>query len=176
MQRQDIPIENLMLQSTSLWSKRWLLLASGDFAAGQFNAMTVAWGSLGYLWEKPFAQVFVRPSRFTYQFLEKYDTFTLSAFPTTFKPALDLLGTKSGRDGDKITASGLTPQAAVKVISPAFVEAELVMECQKMYWQDLDKNNILNRGIHRNYPHEDYHRIYFGEILAITGTPSYSGG
>lgn len=168
-----IPFKNLIVPTHRLWNNQWLLLAAGDFAAGAYNAMTVGWGSLGTLWNKPCAQIFVRPSRHTFGFLEKYDTFTLSAFPADCHDALNLLGTKSGRDGDKILASGLTPQAAAVVKAPSFAQAELVIECKKIYWQDLDPAHFLDPQTEKNYPQKDYHRIYFGEILTVSGIDAY---
>ena len=78
-----IPIDQLLLNVSALWSEQWLLLTAGDFRAGKFNAMTVGWGSFGVMWNKPFVQVVVRPTRYTYQFMEQYEDFTLCAFPET---------------------------------------------------------------------------------------------
>ncbi len=167
MNWQKIEANELQVGNLHLWDTQWLVLTSGDFAAGHFNAMTVAWGSLGMMWNKPFAQVVVRPTRFTYEFMEQYDTFTLCAFSESYRKALQILGTRSGRDGDKITASGLTPIPASLVAAPTFAEAILVLECRKIYWQDLDPGHFLDAEIQRNYPKHDYHRIYFGEILTI---------
>jgi flavin reductase (DIM6/NTAB) family NADH-FMN oxidoreductase RutF len=148
-------------------------LTAGDFAASKFNAMAVGWGSLGTMWRMPFAQVVVRPSRYTREFMERYDSFTLCAFPKACRAAVQLLGTKSGRDGDKIAESGLTPTASTKVAAPSFAEAELSIECRKIYWQDMNPKGFLNSAIESNYPEKDYHRIYFGEIVAITGAESF---
>ena len=172
--RQAIPFERLLVRPYHLWLRQWLLLASGDFAAGRFNAMTVAWGSVGVMWDKPFVQVVVRPVRYTYEFMERYATFTLCAFPEAYRKALNLLGTKSGRDGDKIAEAGLTPIAATQVAAPAFAEASLILECRKMYWDDLDPAHFLAPEIERNYPQKDYHRVYFGEIAAILGDATYA--
>lgn len=174
MERQPIPIEHLTVKSYSLWEKQWFLLTCGDFSTGDFNCMTVSWGSLGVMWNKPFAQVVVRPVRYTYQFIEKYPTFTLCAFPRSYRQALNLLGTRSGRDGNKIAVSGLTPQAATAVAAPVYAEADLAIECRKMYWQDFDPSHFLDPGIDKNYPKKDYHRIYYGEILAVTGVDKYA--
>jgi flavin reductase (DIM6/NTAB) family NADH-FMN oxidoreductase RutF len=105
--------------------------------------------------------------------MEKYPTFTLCAFPQEYHKALNLLGSRSGRDGDKITEAGLTPMAATVVAAPAYAEAELVIECQKMFWSDFDPKNFLDPEIDRNYPTHDYHRSYFGQILAINGTEKF---
>ena len=150
-----------------------MLLTSGDFAAGQFNTMTVGWGSLGVMWRRPFVQVVVRPTRYTYGFMEQYDTFTLCAFPEAYRQALQILGTKSGRDEDKIAEAGLTPIASTLVPAPGFAEADLIVECRKMYWQDMDPAHFLNSTIEKHYAKKDYHRIYFGEVVAINGTEAY---
>ena len=102
MKRQAIPLDQFHIKAHARW-EQWLLLTCGDFAKSDFNAMIVAWGSFGTIWNKPFAQVVVHPTRHTYDFMEKYDSFTLSGFPVQHQEALQLLGTKSGRDGDKIT-------------------------------------------------------------------------
>ena len=150
-----------------LWDKQWLLLTAGDFARNDFNTMTVAWGSFGIMWNKPFVQVVVRPTRYTFEFMEKYETFTLCAFPRQFKKALSLLGSRSGRDSDKIADSGLTPMAAVNIAAPAFAEASIIIECRKLYWQDFEPQHFLDVSIEKNYPQKDYHRVYYGEVLAI---------
>lgn len=163
-----IPPAQWTAQPIGLFEPGWLLLTAGDFAAGRFNAMTVSWGSIGVIWNKPFVQVVVRPQRFTFQFIEEYSTFTLCAFPRQYRQALSLLGSRSGRDGDKIAASGLTPQAASVAAAPIYTEASLAIECRKLYWQDLDPAHFLDASIQANYPQNDYHRAYFGEILAVS--------
>ena len=105
--------------------------------------------------------------------MERYDTFTLSAFPEDLRPALDYCGSHSGRDGDKAKAAGLTPVAARMVKAPGFAEAELVVECRKIYFDDLEPAHFLADWIEPNYPNKDYHRMYFGEILAISGVAKY---
>ena len=173
MKRISISFDALTVRAHHLWAKQWLVLTCGDMARRRFNSMTVGWGSLGTMWGKPFAQVVVRPTRYTYEFMNSYDTFTLCAFPESHRGAVELLGTKSGRDGDKIAEAGLTPVASSSVGAPCFVEAELVIECRKIYRQDMDPANFADPAIQGNYPEEDYHRIYFGEIVAIQGTTSY---
>ena len=173
MQRNPIAFNDLLVRAHHLWSEQWLVLTAGSFAEGRYNAMTVAWGSFGTMWSKPFAQIVVRPSRYTREFMEQYDTFTLCAFPEARRKAAQLLGTKSGRDGNKIAEAELTPMAATKVAAPCFDEADLVIECRKIYWQDMDSANFLDPAIEKNYPQKDYHRIYFGEIVAVSGVESF---
>jgi len=169
LEKQTIPFDLFDTQTFHLFDKQWMVLTSGDFQSRQYNAMTISWGSLGFIWSRPFVQVVVRPQRYTFEFLEHYDTFTLCAFPAEHRQALSLLGTKSGREGDKIGNAGLTPTASDCVAAPAYQEAELVLECRKMYWQDFDPAHFLLPDIAKNYPSNDYHRMYFGEILKIQG-------
>jgi flavin reductase (DIM6/NTAB) family NADH-FMN oxidoreductase RutF len=173
MERNPIAIENLTLKSYSFFEIDWLLLTCGDYQLGQYNAMTISWGSLGVMWARFFVQVVVRPQRYTRQFIEKFDTFTVCAFPKEYHEALSLLGAKSGRDSNKIAEAGLTPIPAAHVAAPAYAEASLVIECRKIYWQDLDPTHFLDPAINRNYPKKDYHRIYYGEILALQGAEQY---
>jgi flavin reductase (DIM6/NTAB) family NADH-FMN oxidoreductase RutF len=112
-------------------------------------------------------QVVVRPVRYTYEFMERYATFTLCAFPPEYHSALQILGNRSGRDGDKILASGLTPVSSTRIPAPSYAQASLVLECRKMYWGDFNPAHFTEPDIEKNYPQKDYHRFYFGEILTI---------
>lgn len=173
MTRNSIPFDQLMIKAHDIWIKQGMLLTAGDFASGRFNTMAIGWGSIGMMWKQPFVQVVVRPSRYTREFMEQYVTFTVSAFPPEFKRALMLLGTKSGRNGDKIAEAGLTPVASSEVAAPGFAEANLILECRKIYWDDMAPASFLDPDIEANYPHKDYHRIYFGRIVAVFGTDFY---
>lgn len=169
MHRQEIPLAELRLHPLRIWGSQWFLLTAGDFAGDRYNTMTVGWGSFGTMWNRPFAQVVVRPSRHTYRFIEEFETFTLCAFGEDQRAALQLLGSQSGRDGDKIRASGLTPVKATRVAAPGFAEAKLMIECRKLYWDDLKPGHFADATIGECYPEGDYHRIYFGEIVAASG-------
>jgi flavin reductase (DIM6/NTAB) family NADH-FMN oxidoreductase RutF len=172
----SIPIHDFVTRIHNLWDRKWFLLTAGDFEKNHFNTMTVSWGYFGIMWNKPIAVVVVRPSRFTYGFMEQYNTFTLSAFDKKFRKDLNLLGSKSGRDGDKIAETKLTVSPSEIVEAPNFKEAELVIECRKIYWDDFKPENFLNPKIEKNYPSKDYHRMYFGEIELIKGLESYRAG
>ena len=173
MTRNIISAEELNTNAHKIWDKDWPLLTSGSFKENQFNCMTVGWGSIGTIWNKPFVQVFVRHHRYTFKFMELYDSFTISVLGNEYKKALNLLGTKSGRDMNKISAAGLTPIPSQTISSPGFEEAELIIECKKMYWDDLKPENFLQDKIHNMYAAKDYHRVYFGEILAIYTIEKY---
>jgi flavin reductase (DIM6/NTAB) family NADH-FMN oxidoreductase RutF len=168
-----IEIKELNISPVELWDSDWLLLSCGDYPAGDFNAMTVAWGSIGNMWNIPIAMIVVRPTRYTYEYLERFDNFTLCGFDSSFRKALNLLGTKSGRNGDKMGESGLTPTSAHMVSSPVYEEANLALECRKLYWHDFDSGKFLDDRIAMSYPEENYHRMYFGEILRINGDEQF---
>jgi flavin reductase (DIM6/NTAB) family NADH-FMN oxidoreductase RutF len=165
----DIPVDDFNARIFNLWDKNWLALASGDFQKGDFNVMTVAWGSMGIMWNLPFAMVVVRPTRYTFEFINKYDTFSLSAFPDEFRSALNILGTKSGRDSDKVKEAGLTPVQLDQIEAPGFSQADLTIQCRRIYWDDLDPTKFLLSTIDDHYEKKDYHRMVFGEIKRIQG-------
>jgi flavin reductase (DIM6/NTAB) family NADH-FMN oxidoreductase RutF len=172
---QDIAPGAFRLRPHKAFDNQWFLLTAGDVQTRRFNAMTISWGSLGTIWNKPFVQVLVRPQRHTLRFLETFDTFTLCAFRPACRAALTLLGSKSGRDGDKIAEAGLTPVASRSVAAPAFAEADLVIECRKIYTQKMDPKGFCAPWIDAgNYAQKDYHHIFFGEIVAVRGTEEYA--
>lgn len=166
-----IPFEKLNINTFQFWND-WLLLTSGENEPGKFNPMTVAMGSIGVMWKKPILMVGVRPSRYTYEFMEKYDSFTICKFPAEYKNALTLLGSKSGRDIDKIKESGLTPFASLKVAAPSFAEAELILECKKIYFDDL-KSEHSGDLVKEFYKDREYHRLYIGLIVGVYGEHKY---
>jgi len=141
----------------------WMLITAGTKES--FNTMTASWGGFGVLWNKPVSYIFVRPQRYTYEFLEKNQSYSLSFFDEKYRKALSLCGSKSGRDLDKVKETGLTPVVSGNGIVN-FDEAKLVIECSKMYYQDIDPANFLDKsssGLYNN----DYHRMYIGEITGI---------
>jgi flavin reductase (DIM6/NTAB) family NADH-FMN oxidoreductase RutF len=140
----------------------WMLVTAGTIAA--FNTMTASWGGMGVLWNRNVCWCVIRPHRFTYQFVERADRFTLSFFDEQYRGALNFCGTKSGRDCDKIAATGLVP-FATQTGAVAFEQARLIMECRKDYIHDLTPTSFLDSRIHAEYPQRDYHRMYLGEIV-----------
>ena len=154
----------LKLNPFTLMEDEWFLLTAGK--KGDYNTMTCGWGALGYLWNKPIAVVFVRPTRHTYKFANKHDGFTLSFFGAKCRQALKICGSRSGRDCDKVKESGLTPAFTAKG-NVYFKEARMVMECRKIYFDDLDPKRFLDPETGKSYPKKDYHRMYVGEIRNI---------
>jgi flavin reductase (DIM6/NTAB) family NADH-FMN oxidoreductase RutF len=146
-----------------LIGKDWMLVTAGPPEA--YNTMTASWGGFGVLWMKNVCWCVIRPVRHTYQFTEKADTFTLSFFGEEYRTALNICGTKSGRDIDKAAATGLTPVAGDLAGTTAWVEARLVIECKKLYYQDINPEQFVDPSIDQYYPDKDYHRMYIGEIV-----------
>ncbi|MDR1438610.1 MAG: flavin reductase [Clostridiales bacterium] len=167
MERVQVDVKSVRRNVATVFQD-WMLLTCGENAPGKFNAMTIGWGFWGFAWSKPIAIVLVRHQRYTYEFMEKYGDFSICSFGEEHRGALSLLGTKSGRDGDKIGESGLTPVASKKILSPSYEEANFVVECRKIHASDLGKESIFTDYIQSMYnAPEEYHKLYFGEIVSI---------
>jgi len=176
-ERIEIPFDEFNANPFALFDRQWFLLTAGDFASGCFNTMTVSWGYIGVMWGFPSAVTAVRPQRYTIDFIRNCDSFTLSAFGEEYRAALQLCGSKSGRDLDKIAAAGLTPERAGSVAAPTFREAELVLECRKVYHGKFLPEGFLDGNIPpKVYPSGDYHEIFAGEITRIAGVPRFRRG
>lgn len=143
--------------------KDWALVTAGDETG--YNTMTVSWGNMGIMWNKNIVTVFIRPQRYTKEFLDRFDNFTLSFYEESSREALKLCGSKSGRDLDKIKAAGLTP--VHENGTTYFEEARLVLECKKIYLDKIRPEGFLDPSIQKNYLENDYHLIYMGEITRV---------
>ena len=143
--------------------KEWMLV-TGE-ADGKSNAMTASWGGMGILWGKPVAFVFIRPSRYTKQFVDKADGFTLSVFKEDRRKMMSYFGTVSGRDEDKIAKSGLTVQHENGMTY--FAEARVTMFCRKLYAQEMEQKCFLDKASDEKWNNNDYHTMYVVEIEKI---------
>lgn len=141
----------------------WALVTAGDHV--EQNTMTVSWGGVGVMWNYPVAIVVIRPQRYTFEFTERCDKLTLSFLPEEFRKALTYCGTHSGRDEDKISNAGLSV-TFTEEDTPAIAEARLVLECRKLYTDNIKAENFIEQGIvERWYPESDFHKVY---VLQIT--------
>ncbi len=147
----------------SVFDKKWALLTAGN--EGSFNTMTVSWGGLGTIWGKPVATVYVRTSRYTHEFMDSNEFFTVSYYPEECRQVLGVLGSKSGREMDKMKDSGLTPVKAGESMS--FKEAEVTLVCRKLFKQQLDLANIPKDIVKEMYEGQAPHDMYIGEIVEI---------
>lgn len=143
---------------------QWMLVTAGDSNA--FNTMTASWGGTGILWNYPVAFSFIRQSRYTLEFLNANDYYTLSFFGGEHMKELSFCGKHSGRDLDKIDATGLTP--VWDGPAPYFAEADLVLVCRKLYRQTMSADCFLDKEpVRRWYADNDWHEIFVGEIVTV---------
>lgn len=148
-----------------LIGKDWALVTSGT--EQKFNTMTVSWGGVGIMWGKPVAFTFIRPQRYTFEFIENGEFYTMSFFDEEYRKALNFCGSKSGRDYDKVKETGLTPAFTEDGI-PYFEEAKLVLVCRKQYAQFLEKDCFIDKEAdERWYNETDYHKMYVSEITKV---------
>jgi len=168
----NIDPAKLALRPFEILDLGWALLVSGR---EEPNPMTVSWGGFGTLWKRPVATVYVRPTRHTFSLLEASREFTLNFLPESFRDALDVCGTRSGRDLDKWKATGLATEPSTRVAVPRVAEATLALECRVLATLDVDPSRFLDRGIEELYPDRDYHRVFFGEVVAAWGSERFEG-
>ena len=147
----------------SVFDKKWALLTAGN--KDSFNTMTISWGGLGTIWGKPTATVYVRTSRYTHEFMDRFDYFTVSFYPEAYRKTLGILGTKSGREMDKMRESGLTPIEAGESVS--FAEAECTLVCRKMFMQSLDPDRMPEDVVQAFYAKDAPHDMYLGEVVEV---------
>ena len=161
MSFQETDIREIEQSAVKLINDDWALVTAGE--PNKWNTMTISWGGLGELWGEDVVFVFIRPQRYTYEFMEEKERFTLSFFGGEYKKELKLCGSKSGRDTDKAAETGLTPIFLDGAVS--FEQAQTVLICEKIAFQDLDPAGFLDKNIEENYSSKDYHRMYVGKIL-----------
>ena len=144
-----------------LISDEWMLVASGN--EDSYNMMTASWGGMGEMWGKDVAVTVIRPQRYTYEFIEKNDLFTLSFYGDK-KDIHAVCGKKSGRDIDKAKEAGLTPVFDNGTVY--FDEARLVVVCKKLYASDMKEDSFIDKACLKWY-NGDFHRMYVGEIVKV---------
>ncbi len=165
MEYRKIQPEQIAGNPFEMIGKEWALVTAEK--DGRVNTMTVSWGAMGVLWRKNIVQVFLRPQRYTKEFVDGSERFTLSFYGKEQQKALAYLGKVSGRDEDKIGKVGFAVQHFDGV--PAFEQARLVLVCKKLYAQDIDPACFLpgNDCDKDCYPEKDYHTMYTAEIEAV---------
>ena len=131
-------IQNFTAQSFTKFDHDWAILTAGN--KDDFNSMTISWGGLGTLWNKPVAFLFVKPTRYTFEFVSKHDEITISFYDKEYKKALAIFGSKSGRDIDKASATGFTPKFLDHGVT--YEQAKETIVCKKLFMQQLDKSKF----------------------------------
>ena len=161
MEFKEIAPEDFNESVFKVIGKDWLLL-SGTVNR-KTNAMTASWGGMGIMWGKPVAFVFVRPQRYTKEFLDNGDGMAISVFDESYRKLLGYFGSVSGRDEDKITKAGLTKVEDNGQVY--FGEARIAMVCRKLYAQEMKSECFIDKeSEERWYPNKDYHTMYVMEI------------
>ena len=170
MSFKELDIKELKINPFVMLNDEWALLSAGN--AQKHNTMTIAWGSMGIMWAKPIFVVVVRPQRYTKEFIDNNEMFSVSFYHEKYRKALQLLGTKSGRDCDKISESSLTPLYLDNTV--AFEEAHTIFVCKKLHGgQQLDPVDFIDKGIDTTvYPDKDYHYYYTGEVVKVLHSAS----
>lgn len=141
----------------------WALITVGT--PEDWNTMTIAWGSMGDMWWQPVVNCWVTPARYTYEFLERHGSFTVSFFPAEYHDDLMTLGTKSGRDGDKVALTKLTPKMLEGAVT--FEEADTTLVCEKIYAQPLDPAAIPEEFMEQYYRDMPPHAHFMGKIAQV---------
>ncbi len=142
----------------------WALLSAGN--ENSHNAMTVSWGGAGELWGKDVVFVFVRPQRYTKEFIDREGKFSLCFFDGEYKKELTLFGRKSGRDTDKYKETGFKPVFRDGTVFPE--EASSVLICKTLAVEEINPESFIDKSIdEKNYPSKDYHKVYIAEIEKV---------
>lgn len=160
----EIAVEELKFNPFTKIGKEWVLVTAGNEEG--HNTMTASWGGVGVMWGKNVVSVYIRPQRYTKEFVDANDTFTLSFYDETYKKALSICGSKSGRDCDKEKEAGLTPYYVDG--TTAFEEADMILVCRKQYHQDMAPEHFdVKENDEKWYPDHDYHTMYMAEIVKV---------
>ena len=159
---QKIDPKTLTMNPFTLIGDQWLLITAGT--PEHCNTMTASWGGVGVMWAEPSATCYIRPQRYTKEFIDKEELGSVSFFKDGHRDALKLCGSVSGRDHDKIKEAGLTPVFIDGV--PAFEEADTILICRKMYRTSMNPADFIDKDADSKfYPEKDYHDMYIAEIV-----------
>ena len=164
-------IKTLNADIFRIFDNDWALLTAGTME--DHNPMTISWGQMGSLWGMPgkaknIVTVFVKPVRHTFSFMERHNIFSVSWFPRDFRKDLGILGSKSGRDGDKLALTSLTAKAVGDGVG--YTQATLTLVCKKIYSEQLKKDRIPPEAVATFYSGDDGidpHYMYIGEVVQM---------
>lgn len=163
MSYKKIDINDIVLNPFKTIGKDWLLISA--LKDDKVNTMTASWGGIGVIWNKNVVTVYIRPQRYTREFIDASDYFSLTFFEN-YKKELGVLGSKSGRDGDKIKEVGFDIEILEN--QPTFKQGKMTFICKKLYRGEIAPECFIDKNLDsQNYPAQDYHYIYIGEIKSI---------
>lgn len=160
----EIIPEELNKNTFQLIGTDWMLITAET--NNKANTMTASWGGFGIMWNKNVAYIVLRPQRYTKEFIDNSDTYSLCFFDSKYKKQLSYLGTVSGRDEDKISKSNFTLSHFDS--TPYFEEAEITIICKKLFAQEFTPDSFINKElIEKNYPNNDFHTLYIAEVEKV---------
>lgn len=160
----EVKPEQLQWNPFTKIGKEWMLVTAGT--KEKFNTMTASWGGAGVLWGKNVATAYIRPQRYTKEFVDAEELFTLTFFGDQCREALNLCGKLSGRDCDKVGQAGLTPYFTDGTVS--FEEADTILVCRKLYADTIKPECFLSQEDDcKWYEAKDYHTMYIAEIVKV---------
>ncbi|MEF9941954.1 MAG: flavin reductase [Lachnospiraceae bacterium] len=160
----EIDIKSFTCNPFTKIGQEWFLITAGN--QEQYNTMTAAWGNMGYLWNKNVVTTYIRPQRYTKEFVDTNELCTISFFDESYKDALTYCGRHCGRTEDKVSNAGLTPYYIDGTVG--FQEATMMLVCKKLYHQYLLPENFEESQLAvQNYPEEDYHMMYISEVVKV---------
>jgi len=140
-----------------------ILLVAGDPP----NPMTIGWGTVGHIWNKQIMTVMVRPVRHTFSLMESVKDFSVCVLPDQYRKQLNLCGSKSGRDMNKIEVCNFTIERCARADAFFIAESNIHIECRIVHKHLLDPSTLDPSITKRYYPQKDFHMVYYGEILGI---------
>ena len=162
MLRQEVHFTHQLDKTFEMLSHGGALLAATR-EDGRSNVMTIGWATAGIIWGLPVMVVLVRPSRYTYQFIEESGMFTVNVPTPEMRAYVNMCGTKSGRDVDKL--ADVPASMGQKVNCVTLDECPLVYECRVVHTNDIVPENLVPEITGRSYRQGDFHRLYYGQIL-----------
>lgn len=164
MSFREVKAEELTMNPFTTIGKEWLLITAGN--EEKCNTMTASWGAMGVMWGKNAVTVYIRPQRYTKEFVDSSDTFTISVLGEEYRKALNYCGTVSGKGIDKIREAGLTPHYVDG--TAGIEEASLMLVCRRMYHDDIKPECFDDRAQDEKwYPQKDYHMMYIAEVVKV---------
>jgi len=167
--RREIDWRDYLKTATSALADPGLLLCTAGLNGNPPNVMTIGWATFGIIWGLPICVVLVRPSRYTYRLIEASHEYTVCVPAAGMEEAVSFCGTTSGREHDKFPEAGLEALPSVAVRAPTVSGCLVAFECKVANWNDVVPANLSTQAASA-YPQGDYHRVYFGQIVAATAS------
>ncbi|NLG28615.1 MAG: flavin reductase family protein [Chloroflexi bacterium] len=172
MKRISVPFDHRLTKTLALLQDPGLLLAAAK-RSGEANAMAIGWATVGIIWGKPIFVAMVRPSRYTYEFIEDSKAFTVNVPSSDQRKWVEVCGTNSGRDMDKFGELHIAVSPALTVNSITLDACPMVYECRVLHYNDIVPTQLDAETDSSAYQGSNYHRLYYGEILGAFASEDY---